>query len=459
MIINRKRIEECATSIINEPDIYNALKDILGSEIGEDKIHDFTVMIVESIITEIIVKKRDEYEKNYTKTFANGIKDFLKVFDGNFKSQEMLLKQLRVCCKNYKFIPKNKTNDYSIFFFTFKIFDFYCENCDNKETISDVASQLAKNAYIYLKRPYKKTPVIITSNTLLKFINELPIIERKEHVYTLILISFIQAVYNSDEINEIDRVFFYDRFYDHIILLNLVLKSELYNAIKAFNVKLCDPKKIKKSISNRKNYLKKQGEEEKVKEFERITKFFNKLPLSSREASKKTRNELQNIYIEFYNFIVEEFSHKNEIFMKLLHNYIEMPYDDNGEKYSLLTSAFQGAYADLPFKLKALKGCQLAREDNIYLQLIIPDIPAIEGYCLYTEDTTSYQNLCDALTNYIAICIDEMFLIDESDTILNDYHDAIKKIKLKDIGIPILSFDVSNNVIDHRIRYISNIIS
>lgn len=459
MIINRKRIEECAINIVNDPDIYSALKDFLGSEYNEKELHNSLIMIIESIITEIIVKSRDKYEKNYTKTFANGIKDFLKVFDGNFKNQEILLNQMRVSCKNYKFIPKNKTNDYTIFFFAFKIFDFYCENCDNVETISFVASQLAKNAYIYLKRPYKKTPVIITSNTLLKFINELPIIERKEHIYTLVLISFIQAVYNSNDINEIDRVFFYDRFSDHIVFLNWILSFELYNRIKPFNTKLRDPKKIKKSISNRKNYLKKQGEEEKVKEFERITNVFNKIPLSSKEASKKSRNDLQNIYIEVCNFLFEEFSYKSDVFMELLDNYIEMPYDDNGKKYSLITSVFQGAYADLPFRLKSLKGCQFAKENNIYLQLIIPKLLLIKNYSLNNEYATLNRNLCDSLIDYIAICVDEMFLIDESDTILRDYKNAIKRINLADIGLPILSFDVSNNIIDHRIRYISNIIS
>lgn len=314
MIINRKRIEECATSIMNQPDVYNTLQNILGSEIGEDKIHNFVVTIIESIITEVIVKARDNYEKNYTKTFVNGINDFLKLFDGNFKNQKILLKQMRVSCKNYKFIPKNKTNDYTIFFFAFKIFDFYCENCDDVETLSLVASRIAKNTYIYLKRPYKKTPVTITSKTLLKFINELPIIERKEHIYTLVLISFIQAVYNSNEINEIDRVFFYDRFYEHIILLNLIIKSELYNAIKDSNIELGDPKKIKKSISNKKNYLIMQGKEEKVKEFERITNVFNKIPLSSRKASKKQEMSFEIFILKFVLLSLKN-SHINRIFL------------------------------------------------------------------------------------------------------------------------------------------------
>lgn len=134
---------------------------------------------------------------------------------------------------------------------------------------------------------------------------------------------------------------------------------------------------------------------------------------------------------------------------------MQMPYDNNGEKCSLITSAFQGAYADIPFKLKER---QVDNEYNIYLQLMIFDIPVAETYCLSTENTTLHPIPCGSLFECIYECVDEMFLIDETDTILNDYKNAIKRINLKDIGLPILSFDVSNNIIDYRVRYISNII-
>ena len=458
-MINQTRIKECATSIINEPDVSTALETIYGSEINKDEKHNFVVLFINSILAEMISAEPQVYKNNEPKTFAKGIVELLEKFDYSFTNKEILLKQMRIFCKNYKFIPKNKINDYAIFFFTFKSFDYYCKNCENETEKYEIAAQFAKKAYFYLKRPHKKTPVLITSNTLLKFTGELPINAKKEYLYTLIFISFIQAIYNSKKISALDKFCCFQRFDKHILFLNIILHYKFIDITKSHKIEMTSPRQVSKSISKIKSSLKKNGEIEKVRELERIVKTLKKLPKSSTQALKKPKKELQSIYNEVSSLLFDEVPRRSAIFTKVLYLYMGLPFDDNGEEVSLLNQVFEYLKFSFPRSLKDTFGNHSNSKENIYIQLLLPNIPAIENESKCLRNAITYRDLCDALIAYIKFCVDEKFYIDGSDEIRKNYNTAVENNVLKNINTPILSIDITNNIIDHKIKYISNIIN
>ena len=456
-MINQARIKECATHIINEPIISTALETIYGSEISSDEKHNYVVLFVESILAEMISAQPQVYKNNEPETFARGIACLLEELDCNFNNKEILLKQMRIFCKNYKFIPKNKINDYAIFFFTFKLFDYYCENRDDETDKYEIAEQFAKKAYFYLKRPHKKTPVLITSNTLLKFTAELPIDIKKEHLYTLIFISFIQTIHHSKKIDSLDKFNCFQRFSKHILLLNIILAYK-FDQIEFNKIEACNSRKISKSISGLKSELKKSNELEKVAKLERIVKTFKKLPKNRKQALNKSKNELQNIYNEVADLLFEEVPLGDDIFTDILCNYISLPFDDNGEDVSLLNQVFEHLKSTLPRTINDIAKKHLDSE-NIYLQLIFPGIPAIDKDSKTIRKATNYKNLCDILIEYIRECVDEKFYIDGSDEIRKNYNTAVEQNVMKNMNLPILSFDITRNTINHKTKYISNIIN
>lgn len=453
MKLTQERVEECIDCVMNDSELYYFLKRINGTDAENNEIHRFVSAVVKSILVKMISDQR----KNYiyyedAKTFANGIKDFFDIFDCNFVTKDILLKQMRQYCKNYVFYAEDRINDYSIFYFTFKLFDYYCQNCRKKIDIVEEAARFAKNAYIFLKRPYKKTPLVVTCQSLFEYIDQFSIDIPTKHIYTFIFINFIQALYNSQKLDDVTRYAFFERFSEHIVKLDLLLGSGLFESHKSFMIELGDNKKINKSISNKKQYLLSKGENEKVRQLEKFRSIYKKLPQSSKEMAKKSEKELQNTFSKVFELISNKDNLENEFFLDLFNDYISMTYNENGEETSLQNVVIEGIKSQVAYSLHKLQIDYKNSPDNIYIQLILQETPSMK---IVYVDPNAYRKFCNLVILYIIECVDEMFYLKESYETVENYKTAIGKVNLKEIGVPILSFDISSDIIDYRLRSIS----
>ena len=163
-------LNDCIAYTLENTNIHQLLKRIYGPKIDEAFQEELCSLIVQSIIVAQLAEfrykdllsvygsagqyksikdysKRDAVEEKIEKSFSKGMDEFLATFEDEFDSHVLLRKACRKLFKNYKFREINITNDYAILYFTFKLYDIYCEEIEDKESQERAAVEFAQKAY------------------------------------------------------------------------------------------------------------------------------------------------------------------------------------------------------------------------------------------------------------------------------------------------------------------------
>lgn len=498
MDLTHERINECVAALLENSEINEALKVIKGEDADENEKKEFLSKIVECLILQKLVeskvktnrinqgrdfyhkrkdvKKKNAYQLNDSTekslTFAVGIKEFFNLLDYTFKEKETLLKAMRKYFKNYKFKEKNIINDYSILFFTFKMFDIYwkkCANCKKSskcvklEKKSDIAEKFAQKAYEALKNPYNKKRIYITSNSLYTFCKHCMFDEHR-YLFTLVFVSFIQALNKSAKMDDWIKYSFYERFHQHIILINSIIPSipKLSTGKRKITIHI-DPAKLSKHISNKLQYLNKKSEVSKVKEIIKIRKLFQRLPESSEKKDIMSKKEFHECCMEIFNLINNPNNYNSEIFTDIIIPYLSLPFETEDSYISYAELIFEELGKELPDFIKSLKN--EIDKGNIYIDLIMPPPKRPLAYREAKKEidlgtfndsafkySQQYKNICDKMISNISEFIHTFFYIDWTKDIIEQYSEVIGAIKLNEMNIPILEFDISKELFNDNIE-------
>lgn len=516
MPITRERIDECADCVISNPDIAETLKVIKGEDTDKDELHKFVSKIIESIILEKLVERKENKEKsdqgkNYVakkekvdyefdaskikwKSFKIGIEEFFYRIDYKFNEKEALLNSMLKQCKNYKFYETNIINDYSILFFSFKMFDVYCQlvfNCNDsenpnkkntKQEIADLFSEITHNQLkkkykrkhviketienktgcrTTYKTTYKTRPVHVSENVLVPFCKKFPFDEHR-YVYTLVFISFIQTLANSTKLDDWIRYNFFCRFYRHIILFNAIVKEQKPKNKKTTIVYHNFAKTIK-SISNKLQYLKKKNEDNKVAEIEKIRELFKNIPKNQSELERISKKKFRECCHKVFDYLNDPDNYENNAFSEIIPMYMFLPFETDEGCISYAELIFGELGKELPNSLRFLKN--EFDKNNIYVNLLIPSpkcqlnkkelkTEVNSGTFLRTAFNQSqhYKAICDKMISDINKYVEKLFCPDSIDEFEKQYKKAVGNVKFNPMDVPILSFDVSNYALNDSIK-------
>lgn len=240
-------LEECHSRVIDETKIKSLLADAFNTTDEE-----FSTSAISFIIDSIIVGQVSAYErkslfsaygsignkmitsnKNEESKYqcqeikreflehnlSKGMATFLETFNGCFVNKDALLPRIRKLFKNYKFKKVNIVNDYAILFFTFKLYDMRCNTTDDKRIQNEFADYLATECFDKLHNPHNKKAVTVTCESLLQYV-KLFVENACIDAYVRIMISFVQAIHQSDSLLPYIKYDFFQRFIRHIDVIN-----------------------------------------------------------------------------------------------------------------------------------------------------------------------------------------------------------------------------------------------
>ena len=396
MAINREALNDCMHYISNTQ-IEELFTLMFGKDVDEEFANKIANMILESILVKRLAevhykkieakyglignlkRKKDITDKtkkirsSIEKTFSKGIEEFLHVFEDKFEEHELLLKKMRKPFKNYKFKDINIVNDYSILFFAFKLFDYYVEDFEG-DMLNEEAEKLVKLAYESLKKPYHKKQMTVTSDSLIAFVKKTPY-EDYKHVYVDVLIKFIQALYVSLVLPDWIRYLFFERFEKHLIFINIFLDNSINNTESKTKIKDSFEKreKIQKSVSNKKQELKKLEEsDEVINDISELQRYTRKFPKNSEDLRKMSKKSIST-YCRNVFHLLDKLDRKSsgELGSKIksiLSTYGKMPLDIDGKDVSAFRYILSKVCLDSVNK--CIKTIPNMLDGNTYLSLI-----------------------------------------------------------------------------------------
>lgn len=311
------------------------------------------------------ISENKKFLNENEETFARGFNRFINTFDFN---DRLLKHQLRVFFKNYRFRTPNIINDYSILYFTFKIYDKLCDNSEIDRKAC--AIECAKSAFERLHNPRKKKSVTVTFDSLISYVRKFEFLDWQLEFISIFL-DFIEDIYYADEIDEITQFSFFDRFSKQLLLINIWLNAILKDKPL---IPTADEKIILKKSSNRIQYsvAKNAIPHDELRQIKELQHIFSLLGNHIDKLLKPSKK-----YIDICNRIYELADtlskSKNDetigLFYKVMNDFSELCYI-SGDMY---TVAFDAIYYDKtkPVLKEFQKLITKYHTDNVYLLLTL----------------------------------------------------------------------------------------
>lgn len=474
MRISIEALEKCMSYIADETKIEELLlltDNCMDEEMGT-KIASF---ILESIIVEKLsleeykrlqsqygmigylkgdsfnAQERCDIKRGIEEKFSTGISVFSDVFKDEFNNEEYLLKQLRKQFKNYKFKRINIVNDYSILFFTFKLFDLFCEEISDETSIDEMANKLAIACFEELHNPYNKKAVTVSCESLLRYVKQFQLNDYRE-TYTLCFIKYIQALNNSDTLPDYIRYDIFCRFSRHIVMINTWLYASIYgDKIKLnFENEFADRLKANKYISNK---LQKFKGNISLNPYTNILKELQKniswLVKNAPEIDVVSKKKVYKCCSDIYHSLItlSELSNEgfNDEFSDIINQYQKLSVKVNVENVSVFSLLCQVLNSE------AVQGLQSIipkfNRDNPYIELLFLNLMfGISNDEIYIRFRELYADVINDIYNFVSNNV----TVESAE----DYNRIIQYVDLDEFQFPILTTDENNPQYQTALRYI-----
>lgn len=352
-------------------------------------------------------EEKDEYEiqKNLSQcyeikqkmeeSFSVGMSKFLQAFEVEFCNEKYLLQKIRQFFKNYKFKKSNLINDYTIFFFTFSLFDAFCCGARDEETKEKFAEDLSALCFETLHNPYNKKIVSVSSKSILHFMEQIPL-EDYIDSYIEIFVKFVQAIYKSETLPNYLKYDFFKRFDLHIILINDSLESSKNAKLKDSNLatETLDNLKVNKFVSNTIQKLKVEEDTEEIqallKEVQKNILWVTKNgPNMDDIPEKQIDKHCSKIYDELMKLAALTKKTHSNIFQDVLQKYTNLTFDYCGATVNVIGFICFMLNREALRAASKLFPTHISR--NVFLNLFITKCTLkkkefIDSYCAIIDD-------------------------------------------------------------------------
>ena len=400
-------------------------------DINEDSKIEYNECLYEY---EMQQKKQNKVEH----TFAQGIKKFLSIFRDAFENEAILHKELNKVFKNYKFKDKNIVNNYTVFYFTFKLFESFCYAVEDMTERKQVAIELAEKAHEELKAIGNKGNVKVSQKSIVKYLSKFPL-EDPCYAYTSILIDFVKDSYFSSELDDIVRYDIYSAFGAQIIRINTMLETmlnEIDNEEDAYEEEY-DIDKIYKSVYNKMQYMKKKLEPEIIEKFKLLNHSMRKIPKSIaeyNEISVKTYSKYgYAVFENIIDILDSENDEAKKLLNKVLKEYSKIRFEDNAD-LNVLTVAFMGCSAQIYEKVKKMSGTSfetMQKGENVYVSLMLSSRKRSS-----TERELEIDEILESVVKLLRTYINNN--IEISEIAIKKYEEIVTRVELNFLNLQIL---------------------
>lgn len=475
MRISEEALSETLEDILSETDISELAEIIYGEDVTVEQTVGFARVTLESILLECLVENYKEwlvkthcklggvktkYGKEQSNIERKAVEDkydeweekFIKVFEGCFSENQELLDKLKIKFKNYKFKKKNMVDDYSILFFTFSLYEMMSDKCEKK---SQIARVYAKAAYEALKRPSGNHALYIDEKKLMTFTEEL-IGENYKQIFLKIFLKFIQSLYGSEKLQDIECYLFFERFQGFIIPLNLnikvayqILPEDCIIIREDGDINRKNNKKIYKSVYYEKNKLNKNEDKEFVKAIAELQHVVAIFPKDAETIDRKTIDERLEIIKKVFDNMEEFAKYKNSNYADfvsvIIEKYRNIVCEDTGvsvveqmliEPILLACSLAYKALAPVKF------------QGNVYLNLILHNLTKK----LSDEDCLKLNELKDNIEMNVKNHIKEKFMLEVDSVNRNSYDNIVEFVELANFDFSIFKISSESWVITYLAR-------
>lgn len=475
MRISEEALSETLEDILSETDISELAKIIYGEDVTVEQTVGFARVTLESILLECLVENYKEwlvkthcklggvktkYGKEQSNIERKAVEDkydeweekFIKVFEGCFSENQELLDKLKIKFKNYKFNKKNMVDDYSILFFIFSLYEMMSDKCEKK---SQIAREYAKAAYEALKRPSGNHALYIDEKKLMTFTEEL-IGENYKQIFLKIFLKFIQSLYGSEKLHDIELYLFFERFQRFIIPLNLNIRAacqifpqEWIYIREHDNAYGKNNKKIYKSVYYEKNKLNKDKDKEFIKVISELQHVVATFPKDAKTIDRKTIDERLEIIKKVFDNVKEFAKYKNSNYADVVSVIIEKYRNIACEDTSLSVNDQMLTEPILLAGCLAYKSFAHAKfQGNVYLNLILHNLTKK----LSDEDCLKLNELKDNIEMNVKNHIKEKFMLEVDSENRNLYDNIIEYVNLEKFDFPILKISIESWLITYLAR-------
>lgn len=484
MYINNFNLSKNMDAILDETPIEKMIKLAYGKQIDEETETKIAHSIYISIIVQNFYKKlkpywgtiykdsfdaekdlRTEDSKNEKAKievdFKTGIEEFLLYFDE--LSCSNLTYYIKKKFRRYRFKEINRVNDYTILYFTYRLYEIYCNECLDDVDADEIAENFSKMAYNRLNKRGKKQATV-TCDNLTAFVRQFDLIS-PNYTYLHIFINYIQDVYYSD-MEDVWIYAIFSRLSTHLLLINIYLhiwdivangSSKSKKVIEYHNYK-----KISKYVSNQKRNLSNEDDEnaETIKELlDNLQSEFRKFPKSSDDLKKLTNSKYHQACNRIYECVKKLNEYKNTKWADTISNtitaYCQLPFENDGNIINIY-DIVMGGLSDEGHQAttKCLKNIKFSKNyfnGNIFLQLLFSTM------ALTDKELDEFNKISDEVIEYIDNKVESLLYGVKFE--MNAYKKIIEPVELDIFNPCILNIDLFQNqrYID-MIEYLENIL-
>lgn len=176
-----------------------------------------------------------------------------------------------------------------------------------------------------------------------------------------------------------------------------------------------------------------------------------------------SKKKFHECCMEIFNRINNPNNYKSEFFTDIILPYLFLPFETEDSSISYAELIFGELGKELPDFIKSLKN--EIDKGNIYIDLIMPPPNRPISYREAKKEIDSgtfndsafkysqqYKAICDKMISNISEFIYTFFYIDWTTDIIKQYSEVIGAIKLNEMNIPILEFDISKELFNDNIE-------
>lgn len=475
--INKSTMEDLLEYALENTEIEKLIQLYFGKKKSSEFVSYTAQMITESVVVEKLSKARyiklcadygltgyfksvDDYESRNEErnkiehSFAEGMKKFLLIFGDAFNNGEILHKALNKVFKNYRFKDINMVNDYSVLYFTFKLFENFCYDEENPDERKRKATELSNKAYDELKNPYHKKSVTVSHDSMLRYLSKFEL-EDSKYAYISILIDFVQDLYFAEDLDDVLRFDIYSRFDDHIVRVNLELNNLINDSNYIFDVseedktEKYDEKKISKSVHNKIQYVKDKFDNEVIEDLRELNHIITLIPKNIDDLRKKPRKTYHMYCNQIFELMQKLRSRNSDelniVVDKIVEQYENIHFGDN-LSISIWDVVVLGLYEQGNKELKKLlkTKCEFI---NVFIALMLS-----MGTLKSKQEADAAKMLVQAITDKVGEYIDNNITISESS--IKRYTETVDFVELVNLEIPMLYINCEHPLYE---QYLSKI--
>lgn len=390
MYMNIGNLSADMDSIVANSKLEEMINLAFGDKIDDDTAERIAASFFDSIIVETLYKEQKSYwgrqywetandkskRAEIEDTAKDAIAEFLSYFDDidNIKLTRAIKKKFRY----YRFKEINRVNDYTILYFTYKLFGI-CRSEFAECSVDEAAVRFAQKASERLKGKRQTT---VTCDNLISYLKGFDLANPKR-TYIEIFIEYIRDVYFSG-MDDVNVYAIFSRFAPTIVLINCILT--FFTAMGDTNInsvepiEYSEPQKISKYVSNQKRSLK-NGVNDDAAEVKSISdelqRVFGKMPKTSDRLHKITKQQYCQACITICDSIYGLLEHKDgaygDVVSKIISAYRHLSFKGENGEVGIYEQVFKGAL-DYAFGFAA-KGARKKINKhylggNIFLQLL-----------------------------------------------------------------------------------------